>query len=153
MQATQWIYDNIEPGSVIANEHFDDPLPFNMFGKLAWEPAGLYRSLDVTYPGSADMIDQLQLYDEDTPEKLVMLLDALDQADYIVMSSGRLSDLDPAAADALPDDHPLLRAAVRRQSWGLKRRSSSTPTRGCLGSSSTTTAPRSSSPSTTIPRC
>ncbi|MBN1138207.1 MAG: glycosyltransferase family 39 protein [Anaerolineae bacterium] len=103
VQATQWIYDNIEPGSVIANEHFDDPLPFNMFGKLAWEPAGLYYSLDVTYPGSEDRIDQLQLYDEDTPEKLVMLLDALDQADYIIMSSGRLSTSIPR----LPMRYPM----------------------------------------------
>jgi len=76
-------------GSVIANEHFDDPLPFNMFGYAAFG-SGLYRSLDVAYPGSADRIDQLSLYDEDTREKLEVLLDALDQADYIMMSSGRL---------------------------------------------------------------
>ncbi len=103
VQATEWIYDNIEPGSVLANEHFDDPLPFNMFGKLAWEPGGLYNSLSVTYPGSEDKIDQLQLYDEDTPEKLVMLLDALDQADYILMSSGRLSTSIPR----LPMRYPM----------------------------------------------
>jgi len=103
VQATQWIYDNIEPGAVLANEHFDDPLPFNMFGKLAWEPGGLYNSLSVTYPGSEDKIDQLQLYDEDTPEKLVMLLDALDQADYIIMSSGRLSTSIPR----LPMRYPM----------------------------------------------
>jgi YYY domain-containing protein len=103
VQATQWIYDNIEPGSVIANEHFDDPLPFNMFGQLAWEPAGLYKSLEVTYPGSQDKIDQLQLYDEDTPDKPVMLLDALDQTDYIIMSSGRLSTSIPR----LPMRYPM----------------------------------------------
>ena len=103
VQATEWIYDNIEPGTVLANEHFDDPLPFNMFGKLAWEPGGLYNSLSVTYPGSEDKIDQLQLYDEDTPEKLVMLLDALDQADYILMSSGRLSTSIPR----LPMRYPM----------------------------------------------
>ncbi|NLF14772.1 MAG: hypothetical protein GX597_23525 [Anaerolineaceae bacterium] len=76
-------------GSVIANEHFDDPLPFNMFGYAAFG-SGLYRSLDVGYPGSTNCLDQLSLYDEDTPEKLEVLLDALDQADYIMMSSGRL---------------------------------------------------------------
>ncbi|RPI48952.1 MAG: hypothetical protein EHM56_13085, partial [Chloroflexi bacterium] len=76
-------------GSAIANEHFDDPLPFNMFGYSAFG-SGLYRSLDVAYPGSTNRIDQLSLYDEDTPEKLEVLLDALDQADYIMMSSGRL---------------------------------------------------------------
>ena len=103
VQATEWIYDNVEPGAVIANEHFDDPLPFNMFGELAWEPAGLYNSLSVTYPGSQDPIDQLQLYDEDTPDKLTMLLDALDQTEYVIMSSGRLSTSIPR----LPMRYPM----------------------------------------------
>jgi hypothetical protein len=40
--------------------------------------AGSYRGFDLT------------LYDEDTPEKLEKLLDVLDEADYISMSSGRL---------------------------------------------------------------
>ncbi|HSJ58109.1 MAG TPA: DUF2298 domain-containing protein [Anaerolineae bacterium] len=79
----------VSHGAVIANEHFDDPLPFNMFGYAAFG-GGLYRSLDVHYPGDDRRVDQLQLYDEDTPEKLQVLLDSLDQADYIVMSSGRL---------------------------------------------------------------
>jgi YYY domain-containing protein len=64
-------------GAAIANEHFDDPLPFNMDGRLAFG-AGQYQGLDLT------------LYDEDTPEKLEKLLDVLDEADYISMSSGRL---------------------------------------------------------------
>ncbi|MBN1659403.1 MAG: glycosyltransferase family 39 protein [Anaerolineae bacterium] len=79
----------VSHGAMIANEHFDDPLPFNMFGYAAFG-GGLYRSLDVHYPGDDRRIDQLQLYDEDTPEKLQVLLDSLDQADYIIMSSGRL---------------------------------------------------------------
>jgi 4-amino-4-deoxy-L-arabinose transferase-like glycosyltransferase len=32
VQATRWMYEHIEPGAAIANEHFDDPLPFNMDG-------------------------------------------------------------------------------------------------------------------------
>jgi YYY domain-containing protein len=67
----------ISEGSAIANEHFDDPLPFNMDGKIAFG-AGPYRGLNLT------------LYDEDTPEKLQQLLDTLDETDYISMSSGRL---------------------------------------------------------------
>jgi YYY domain-containing protein len=79
----------VSKGSAIANEHFDDPLPFNLDGRVAFG-SGPYRSLELYYPDSAQPIDQLPLYDEDTPAKLEMLLDALDQADYIVMSSGRL---------------------------------------------------------------
>jgi YYY domain-containing protein len=77
VQATRWMYEQIEPGAAIANEHFDDPLPFNLDGRIAFG-AGSYRGLDLT------------LYDEDTPEKLEKLLDVLDEADYISMSSGRL---------------------------------------------------------------
>ena len=77
VQATRWMYENIPPGSTIANEHFDDPLPFNMDDRVAFG-AGMYQGVDLT------------LYDEDTPEKLDKLLDTLDQADYISMSSGRL---------------------------------------------------------------
>ena len=67
----------VSRGAAIANEHFDDPLPFNMDGHIAFG-SGPYRGLDLT------------LYDEDTPEKLEKLLDTLDEADYISMSSGRL---------------------------------------------------------------
>ncbi len=67
----------VSQGAAIANEHFDDPLPFSMDGRIAFG-AGPYRGLE------------LKLYDEDTPEKLEELLDTLDEADYISMSSGRL---------------------------------------------------------------
>jgi YYY domain-containing protein len=67
----------VSMGSAIANEHFDDPLPFSMDGRIAFG-SGPYRGLDLT------------LYDEDTPEKLESLLDTLDETDYISMSSGRL---------------------------------------------------------------
>ncbi len=77
VQATEWIYENIAPGSTIATEHYDDPLPFNMFGYNAY--GGMYQGIELTN------------YWEDTPEKLEKLLSDLDQADYVVMSSGRLS--------------------------------------------------------------
>ena len=79
----------VSRGSAIANEHFDDPLPFNMDGRIAFG-AGPYSGLDLHYEDPPRVVDQLQLYDEDTPEKLEILLDALDKADYISMSSGRL---------------------------------------------------------------
>jgi len=77
VQATEWIYENIAPGSTIATEHYDDPLPFNMFGYNAY--GGMYQGIELTN------------YWEDTPEKLEKLLTDLDQADYVIMSSGRLS--------------------------------------------------------------
>ncbi len=77
----------VSQGSVIANEHYDDPLPFNIDGHTAYGP---YQGLNLQHGDPPNREDQLPLYWEDTPEKLEFLLDALDRADYIVMSSGRL---------------------------------------------------------------
>ncbi len=68
----------LSQGSTIANEHFDDPLPFNMFGYGAFGAGGVYQGIE------------LALYNEDTPEKLDTVLEQLDQTDYIMLSSGRL---------------------------------------------------------------
>ncbi|MBU1878252.1 MAG: hypothetical protein KJ734_04820, partial [Chloroflexi bacterium] len=62
-------------GDTIGNEHWDDPLPLRVDGKDGYT---FYNGADLT------------LYDEDEPAKLTKLLDALDQLDYMVLSSGRL---------------------------------------------------------------
>ncbi|MFC2023503.1 DUF2298 domain-containing protein [Chloroflexota bacterium] len=80
----------VSQGSTIANEHFDDPLPFNIDGRIAFG-SGPYHGLD------------LALYDEDTPAKLERLLDVLDATDYISMSSGRLHTSIPR----LPMRYPI----------------------------------------------
>ena len=91
VQATRWIYDNIPQGATIAVEHYDDPLPFNMFGYNAFGAGGMYRGVELTN------------YWEDNPEKLDKLLGDLDQSDYIVMSSGRLS----TSITRLPMRYPM----------------------------------------------
>jgi 4-amino-4-deoxy-L-arabinose transferase-like glycosyltransferase len=68
--ATQWITQNVPPGTVVATETaWDDALPLG-------GPQGL-ESLD------------LKLYDVDTEEKRQHLLDALDRAQWIFVSSQR----------------------------------------------------------------
>ncbi|MDQ7029850.1 MAG: DUF2298 domain-containing protein [Ardenticatenia bacterium] len=89
VQASRWIYANIPPGSTIANEHWDDPLPLRIDGKDPF--GGLYRGIE------------MQWYNEDTPEKLQQALDWLDQADYIILSSNRLYDSIPR----LPMRYPM----------------------------------------------
>jgi hypothetical protein len=74
IEASQWIYDNIPPGTRIGSEHWDDRLPLGVPGR---DP-GLYPSVE------------LALYNEDTPEKRTQLFSRLDEAQYIVLSSNRL---------------------------------------------------------------
>jgi len=81
--ASRWIYANIPPGKVIANEHWDDGLPFRIDGKDGFGSWG-YRGLSTSSDGS------MQMYMEDTPEKRELLYRWLNEADYIVLSSNRL---------------------------------------------------------------
>ncbi len=74
--ASRWMFEHIPAGATIANEHWDDPLPLRVDGK---DPFGSM------YTG-----EMLTWYDEDTPEKLNKMVDLLDKADYVVLSSNRL---------------------------------------------------------------
>lgn len=72
--ASQWMYENIPPGTRIGSEHWDDRLPLGMPGR---DPS--------IYPSS-----ELALYMEETPEKRVQLAARLDESEYVVLSSNRL---------------------------------------------------------------
>ncbi len=74
--ASRWMFENIPPGTTVANEHWDDPLPLRVDGN---DPFGNM------YTG-----EMLTWYDEDTPDKLNKMVDLLDKADYVVLSSNRL---------------------------------------------------------------
>ena len=70
LEADGWIEAVIPAGRTIAVEHWDDQIPRNAGGR--------YQIID------------LPLYDADTPAKVRNLLDALADADYLVISSNRL---------------------------------------------------------------
>jgi YYY domain-containing protein len=90
--ATRWIYQNIPPGSTLANEHWDDWLPIGgVDGKTAYGDSGVYQSVEMAN------------YDDDTPEKLDKMVDNLSKADYLVLSSNRLY----ASIPRLPMRYPL----------------------------------------------
>ncbi|MBI4673815.1 MAG: glycosyltransferase family 39 protein, partial [Chloroflexi bacterium] len=84
--ASDWLKQNIPPNAVIANEHWDDPLPF-----------GGYKGLSTSNDGLMDN------YWEDDPPKRDALKAWLDEADYIVLSSNRLYQSIPR----LPRRYPL----------------------------------------------
>ncbi|MCD6286913.1 MAG: DUF2298 domain-containing protein, partial [Anaerolineae bacterium] len=81
--------------SVVANEHWDDPLPLRMEGRDAF--FNWYQGLSSSSSG------QLNNYDDDTVQKRVSLFNWLDEADVIVLSSNRLY----ASIPRLPQRYPL----------------------------------------------
>lgn len=93
--ASRWFFDNVPPGTVIGNEHWDDPVPVRIDGKDPF--GGMYKSLSSSSDGT------MHWYDEDTPEKRVQAIGWLDEADYIVLTSNRLY----ASIPRLPMRYPM----------------------------------------------
>jgi YYY domain-containing protein len=73
--ASRWIYANVSDTELIGSEHWDDILPLRVDGK------DYYRDHEAVI---------LELYGEDTPEKREKMVEWMDQADYIILSSNRL---------------------------------------------------------------
>jgi hypothetical protein len=73
--ASEWIYQNITPGSTIACEHWDDCLPVN---------------LPDANPGDYLFTEGIPLYNQESPEKWEKVNNILQSSDYIVLSSSRL---------------------------------------------------------------
>jgi len=71
--ASEWIYKNLPQSDRILTEHWDDPLPF---------------LLEENY-GKRFMIDQLPVFDPDTPEKWDKMRQLLNDNDYLILSSNR----------------------------------------------------------------
>lgn len=84
VQAARWLAEHAPPGSFVISERWDDPLPLQATTNAAW---------GITFFG----IDSSP-YAEDEPAKYVGqggepgLLDQLDRADYITLTSNRVYD-------------------------------------------------------------
>ena len=81
--------------AVVANEHWDDPLPLRMEGRDAF--LNWYQGLTTSPSG------QINNYDDDNAQKRRSLLTWLNEADYLVLSSNRLY----ASIPRLPTRYPL----------------------------------------------
>ncbi len=92
--ASEWIYQHLPRGSVLANEHWDDPLPLPLPG---YDPS-FYRG------------PQLPMYDPDEPQKVEMLVQMLSQSDYVNLTSNRLYGSIPR----MPQRYPMSTEYYRR---------------------------------------
>lgn len=99
VQASQWIYQNISPGSVITNEYWDDPLPLYLPGR---DPN--------TYQGI-----MLPLYDGDSQQKWSVLRPQIDSANYLIMSSNRLWGSIPKVPHLYPQTSQFYRDIFNQQ--------------------------------------
>ncbi len=90
IQASRWIYDNIEPGSILLTE--------------AWEFAPLVP-VDGGSPGQY-AVRQISLYDPDTDEKAMQIVRHLAESDVIVLATRRLY----GSILRVPDRFPLTSA-------------------------------------------
>ena len=73
VEATEWIYKNIEPGSTLLYEHWDDILPLNTIS----HSSGIYS------------LKELPVFGQDDETKWNMMNERLQEADYYILSSNR----------------------------------------------------------------
>ncbi len=87
--ASEWIYANILPESTIANEHWDDAVPFS---STTASPFEFQNRVD------------LEVYNADDQNKIPQLYQKLSQVDYIFITSDRAR----MTIGRLPEDYPIM---------------------------------------------
>ena len=87
VMASEWIYQNIPPGSVISCEYWDDCLPLAVKG----QSSRLYQR------------ETFHLYDLDTPQKWQKINQQLRRVDYLILSSNRLW----GSISKVPEKYPM----------------------------------------------
>ncbi len=90
LRLSAWIYGNIPPGASLAVEHWDHPLPVTVKNGGRWHERGEYRWT------------QLELYEEDNPEKLDYLVEELSRSEYLILASNRLYGVIPRFPERYP---------------------------------------------------
>jgi hypothetical protein len=97
IQASQWIYSHVKPGSVLTYEQWDDPLPV----VVGNNDPGMYQQ--ATYADNGQPTQGLDLYSDDTTQKAQWLANLLPKVDVITMATDRLDKSIPR----LPSRYPL----------------------------------------------
>ena len=99
IQASRWIYDNIPPGASITYEQWDDPLPLPIDGRNSSQ----YKTIMMTPYAEDDLTKYIGGTDA-SGQRVPGMLDQLDQADYIILTSNRVYD----SISRIPARYPAL---------------------------------------------
>lgn len=98
IQASQWIYSHVKPGSVFTYEQWDDPLPV----VVGDQTPAVYQQ--ATYnDANGQQLTGLDLYGDDTTSKAWQLANLLPTIDVLTMATDRLDKSIPR----LPSRYPL----------------------------------------------
>jgi YYY domain-containing protein len=98
IQASQWIFSHVQPGSTLTYEQWDDPLPVAVDG----HDPGIYHQATYT-DASGNAATGLALYDDDTDAKAHQLANLLPTVNALTMATDRLDKSIPR----LPSRYPL----------------------------------------------
>ncbi len=93
--ASEWIFRNVEPGSLLLSEQWDDSLPSTMIVDGQVRRRSEYPNTELTWLTGADAADDA--------EKLVENLELLAAADYVTILSNRIYGTVPR----LPERYPI----------------------------------------------
>ncbi len=92
--ASQWLYENAEPGSLIVSEMWDDRLPDNVDVDGQRKQRDIFRLDDVNWLSGTE--------DADSLEKLIANLTLVAESDYLALSSNRNYGVIPRLEERYP---------------------------------------------------
>ncbi len=92
--ASRWVYENIEPGTLIASEQWDDALPTTLPVNGELRRRGEYENEELTWLTGPDAYD--------TEAKLAQNLDLLARAEYVTVLSNRVYGVVPRLDERYP---------------------------------------------------
>ena len=92
--ASDWIFDNVEPGTLILSEQWDDALPSTMMIDGEVRRRSEYRNAELSWLSGADLADN--------QEKLAENLALLAEAEYVTILSNRVYGTVPRQPQRYP---------------------------------------------------
>lgn len=101
--ASQWIFNNVPPGSRISSPHWDDKVPVGIPGK----DTAMYQMNGRDF--------ELPVYERDTPQMIESIVRRIAASDYLTFATPRAADSIPR----IPNEYPNT-TAILRLLWGEK---------------------------------